>query len=211
MSSEQSPQSKEPALGGPAIKFFAVAILIMIGIAIYTIPKLPSSPWSSSLSKPDIQISLRKMAPQFEWSEGGKSLKTADLKGQWTLLSFWSQTCPPCLEELPELNELDQSWSGPELKIITINTDDPNSESFEGARQFVAENNITLPVIYDKKSTILKAFDVRAWPTHFLINPQGEIVWQETRAFRWTGPAVKAALLKVIEPSQPQNEEETQE
>ena len=28
-------------------------------------------------------------------------------RGQWVLVNYWAEWCKPCLEEIPELNELD--------------------------------------------------------------------------------------------------------
>lgn len=213
MSSQESPQKQDRVVFTPAaIKWLAVAALGLIGIAIYTIPNMPSSPWSS-LKKVVLKESHRKPVPQFEWSGGGKSLKTADLRGKWYLVSFWAYWCLPCLEELPELNDLDQTWNGPEMRVLTINTDDPKGDNFEYAKTFIADNNLIVPVYFDTEARLKSAFGVQEMPKHFLINPNGEIIWEAVGAIKWSSNKVRDSILKLQElPAiQPEGAEEISE
>src|SRR4029078_7290355 len=109
----------------------AWGLLFLIGSAIYTFPRMSASHWTNPLRKPDFTMTDRKPLPQFEWSSGGKSFKTEDLKGKWHLLSFWAYWCLPCQTELPELADLELNWTGPDLDVVTVNLDDPKNENFE--------------------------------------------------------------------------------
>lgn len=186
----------------------AVAMICLLGVAIYSLSRLESAPWTSSLTDPTIQSTLRKNLPQFEHQDGEKSLTPQQFEGKWTLLSFWSYSCPPCLEEMPTLNQLGLNWQGPELQIFTINTDPENSENLDHARRFLSDSEIVLPTYFDPKGTLATAFAIQEIPKHFLVSPDKQIVWEAIGAFRWNEMPARDQLLKVIEQERPETNQD---
>jgi thiol-disulfide isomerase/thioredoxin len=183
----------------------AVAMICLLGVAIYSLSRLQTAPWTSSLTTPDIQSTLRKNLPQFELRDGEKSLTPQQFEGKWTLLSFWSYSCPPCLEELPALNQLGNNWQGPELQIIAVNTDPSGSENLELAKRFLTEQEITLLTYFDSKGALTGPFEIQEIPRHFLVNPNKQIVWDAKGAFKWNEASARDQLLRAIEPQAPES------
>jgi thiol-disulfide isomerase/thioredoxin len=177
----------------------AIGAILLIAAIIYTFTHISSQAPADAM--PTIQPSppYRQKVPQFEWSNGNAHLNSLDLEGGWSLLSFWSTTCAPCLEELPDLDQFNDNWSGPELAIHTVNIDPQDSESVESTKQFLINNDIQLPVIYDTEGKLKKIFAVTDIPRHFLINPKGVVVWQARGAFNWTAPESEKTLLSIME------------
>lgn len=182
----------------------ALAILVLIGTAIYSLSRLQTPPWSSSLARLEIQDTFRKELPHFEYSDGTKHLTPQDLTGKWTLLSFWSYSCPPCLVELPSLNQFALSWQGPELQVITVNVDEQNSENFELAKKYLQESEISLPTLWDRQQVLAKAFNVAEYPKHFLVNPEGKLIWEAVGAFQWDQAAARDQILRLTEQQAPE-------
>lgn len=175
----------------------AIGALILIGSVIYTFVSVSST---SGRSFPDVTIpeTLRQPLPQFEWSNGKNQLKSSDLQGSWTLLSFWAYSCAPCVLELPDLDRLNANWTGPEFSILTINIDDNNPETMQTVKEFIASNDLQLPVYYDTDGILKKAFGVQEIPRHFLVDPNGMIVWQAMGAFKWTSPETQKNLIAIM-------------
>ena len=48
--------------------------------------------------------------------ETGGVPRLEDLRGQWVLVNYWAQWCKPCIEEIPELNQLDSERTDAEAK-----------------------------------------------------------------------------------------------
>ena len=63
-----------------------------------------------SCSKPDLRV--------FE----GNNVFLSDLKGKWIIFNYWADWCPPCIKEIPELNNLQRNYSN-KLKVFLINFD----------------------------------------------------------------------------------------
>ena len=53
------------------------------------------------------------------------------LRGQWVLINYWAQWCKPCIEEIPELNAVDESYDN--ITVLGVNYDGATGE--ELARQ----------------------------------------------------------------------------
>ncbi len=52
-----------------------------------------------------MNLRLHQALPEFEFQTlEGKTLRSADLKGQVLLLNFWFTRCRPCIAEMPLLN-----------------------------------------------------------------------------------------------------------
>lgn len=179
----------------------AVLVILLIGVAIYSLSQMKPETWTSSLKEPDIQPTLRQNLPNFEYSNEGQQLKTDDFKEKWTLLSFWANWCEPCREELPLLNQLSQQWQGPEFDVVTVNIDEPRSESLEAARKFLSEGELQFRTLFDTNGVLKRAFSVTDLSQHFLISPEGKIVWQAKGAFQWTSPKAIDQLMKIMEDS----------
>lgn len=182
----------------------AVAIIGLLSLAIYSLSRMQTKPWSSTLETLKIQSTFRKDLPQFEHKDGEKLINPRHFEGHWTLLTFWSYSCPPCLQEMPALNALALSWQGGELEVLTVNTDPKDSDNFVFAKKFLQEEEIELPTVFDRDQVIAKAFDVTVFPRHFLINPEAKIVWEASGAFAWNDPKARDQLLKLIEPRDPE-------
>ena len=183
---------------------FAVAIAGLIGLAVFSLSKLSSTPWNSSLKDPEIQDTLRQAVPQFHHEELGRALTPNGAEGKWSLLTFWSVTCAPCIEELPALNALAATWQGPPFQILTVNIDGDNAEALENAKLLLQEEQITLPTFFDKSTALKNAFQVTEYPKHFLISPAKQIVWQAVGAFKWNDTKARDQLLKLMERRAPE-------
>jgi len=58
------------------------------------------------------------------WEDAeGRSLDTGTLKGQVLLINFWATWCPPCVEEMPELDQLHREWAGKGVQVLGIGID----------------------------------------------------------------------------------------
>ena len=182
----------------------AIAIILLLSFAIYSLSRMQATLWTSQLGELRIQDTFRKKLPQFEYVDANKKLTPQNFQNKWTLLSFWSYSCPPCIEELPSLNQLALNWAGPELEVMTVNVDEDKTENYEQAKSLLQTENIVLPTIWDKQKVLAKAFEVNEYPRHFLINPEGEIVWEASGAFDWDQPQARDQLIKLTEQQTPE-------
>lgn len=189
-----------PAASNSRLIFFAIAIAVLIGVALFSLSRLRSAPWTNPLKAVSLESTLRQDLPQIEDPDLSRAIRDMTAEGRWILLSFWTVTCGPCLEELPTLNALAASWQGPPFQVITVNTDRDTGDDLDLAKRFLQEEQIAVPTFYDVKHKTADAFQVQEYPRHFLISPEKIIVWAETGAFEWDRASARDQLLKRMEP-----------
>ncbi|MDE2889772.1 MAG: redoxin domain-containing protein [Gemmatimonadota bacterium] len=126
-----------------------------------------------------LDLREESVAPEFVApAVGGDSLRLSDFRGKFVFLDFWATWCGPCVNELPNLKKLHQSFPEGGLRIIGLAHDDPRDvEDFIRNREIPYVNGIS-----DKK--IEQAYGIVAWPTTFLIAPDGEIIAKNLRGER---------------------------
>ena len=117
----------------------------------------------------------KKTAPGFEVKTlDGESLRSADLKGKVVVLNFWYVGCVPCQVEMPGLNRLVEYFKSEEIVFIGFALDD------EGRlREFLKITPFKYKIVAGS-SSIVKQYGVSAYPTHVLINKQGQIEFTMT-------------------------------
>ncbi len=119
-------------------------------------------------------------APEFkdglDWLNTDKPLTIKDLKGKIVILDFWTYCCINCMHILPELKRLEEKYNK-ELVVIGVHSAKFNTEKgTENIRQAILRYNITHPVVNDYNFDIWRTYSAHAWPTLFLIDPNGYIV-----------------------------------
>ena len=115
-------------------------------------------------------------APEFVApAVGGDSLRLSDYRGGFVFLDFWATWCGPCKNELPNLKKLHQSFPEGGLTIIGLAHDDPSDlEDFVRIHEIPYANGIST-------EEVEKAYGIVAWPTTFLVAPNGEIIAKNLR------------------------------
>ncbi len=114
----------------------------------------------------------------------------ADWRGQAVLVSFWSTSCPVCLQEVPELNRLHREYRERGLRQVAVALrHDPPDEVLDVVRRM----DLAYPVALDLQGRVQRAFPaVAATPTHFLVGPDGTLL--ERRVGRLDTARLEARL-----------------
>lgn len=104
----------------------------------------------------------------------GQVHQLSDYRGKWVLVNYWATWCPPCLEELPELEVF---HSGAEGKAVVLGV---NMEAIGNAelRAFVEDQFLSFPILVasERPTRDQLVGPVEGLPTSYLITPTGEVV-----------------------------------
>ena len=101
----------------------------------------------------------------------GQTISLRDLRGQAVVLNFWATWCPPCRDEMPDLDSFHQNGRDDDVIVVAINA----GESTSLVQEFVDEFDIGFPVLLDPNMDAMSAFRVASLPTSFFIDRQGFI------------------------------------
>lgn len=111
----------------------------------------------------------------------GQSINTGTLsnEGKPMIISFWALWCKPCINELTTIAEVYPDWvTETGVKIIAVSIDDARSTAKVGPT--VNAKGWEYQVLLDSNGDFKRAMNVNMVPHTFLVNGQGEIVWQHT-------------------------------
>lgn len=111
----------------------------------------------------------------------GMVFNTGDIanEGQPILISFWATWCKPCVKELDAINDLYIDWQDAYgLKIFAVSTDDSRSSS--RVAPFANGRGWEYDILLDPNADFKRAMNVVNIPHSFLIDGEGNIVWQHT-------------------------------
>ena len=117
-------------------------------------------------------------APAFTMRDviSGKDLSLSHYKGKYVIIDFWGSWCGPCRKSHPHLLQLYSRYKEKGLSIVGIAADHKD----EVIRKAASEDGLLWPQLnmYEKRAgqpEINKAYNVSAFPSKFLINPDGKI------------------------------------
>jgi peroxiredoxin len=133
--------------------------------------------------EPLVQLRPRYMgadraAPDFELpDEMGRPVRLSSFRGKVVILHFWTKTCGPCLDELPDVAKFaERIRSRSDVVILTVTIDDgPTAVADVWATLFGGK----LPpfiVAYDREGKVVQPlYGTTKFPETWLIDPQGVI------------------------------------
>ncbi len=146
-------------------------ILLILGAAVvYTL--------YANLTKDDRQkVAVGEMAPDFVLvdMEGNKH-QLSDYKGQGVFLNFWGTWCEPCEEEFPYINNQYHQFKGQGVQVLAVNI----NESELAVNTFANRLQLDFPIVIDKDSQVMTAYNIGPLPATFLIDKDGKVVKYHT-------------------------------
>ncbi|WP_127592324.1 redoxin domain-containing protein [Paenibacillus lautus] len=114
-------------------------------------------------------------APDFTlMNREGQEIKLSDYRGQTVLLNFWASWCPPCKVEMPYMQDFYDKYQDENVIILAVNMTHLENSMSE-VQSFVEKNGLTFPVLYDQNGTSTRQYEVVAYPTTYVISPDGII------------------------------------
>jgi len=106
----------------------------------------------------------------------GQSINTQQRNNKFLLMSFWATTCSSCVKEMPHLIDL-QKRLADKIDIVGVAM---YYDNLEHVHEMIKRRGINYNIVFDSNGKIGEAFGgIRLTPTSFLINAQGQIIYQK--------------------------------
>jgi cytochrome c biogenesis protein CcmG, thiol:disulfide interchange protein DsbE len=132
-------------------------------------------------------------APDFTVQNPDRTVTLSQLKGQIVVLNFWATWCPPCIEEMPSLVQMQQKMKARGITVLAVSVDvDENNY-----RRFIRDHNVDLLTVRDagqKSNTLYGTFK---FPETYVIDRNGVVRRKFIGAVDWTAPDVVDYLGKL--------------
>lgn len=99
----------------------------------------------------------------------GRPVSLGDYAGKTLLINFWATWCPPCRDEMPMLVDYYDQTRPDGAVVLAVNV----GETAVEASAFVAEYNMSFPVLLDVDSAYFDSLLFDSLPTTILVGPDG--------------------------------------
>jgi peroxiredoxin len=154
-----------------ALIVMAVVVLIAAAVLLYQ-DGLPQRADYSGLVIDGLGVvapEIGAIAPPFEQpSLSSDTLSLFDLRGESVVINFWATWCPPCIVEMPALQELHDETG---VRIIGVNMGEERATVVE----WIAENGITFDIVLDLQGQVSQMYRLRGQPSTYVVAPDGII------------------------------------
>ncbi|MFH1419896.1 MAG: redoxin domain-containing protein [Planctomycetota bacterium] len=101
-----------------------------------------------------------------------EDISQKDLKGQIIVLDFWATWCGPCERSIPHLVEMQKKYKSKGVILLAL-----SPESASKVEKYVKKQRIPYVVGGGAERT-RSIYGVSAYPTTYLIAPDGKVVWK---------------------------------
>lgn len=87
------------------------------------------------------------------------------------MLNFWATWCPPCVEELPSLIQMQQRMKDKGVVVLAISVDEDKS-SYD---RFLKEHNVNLLTVRDAAMQSNNLYGTVKFPETYIIDRNGTV------------------------------------
>lgn len=163
--------------------------LVVMGVAAWLL--LPGVIAGGQTGLNAIPVQVNYPAPELSLTDlQGNPVSLSDYRGQTVLVNNWATWCPPCKEEMPELQAYYEAHQGQGFTIIAIEAGQPVAE----VAGFVQRYGLTFPVWTDPMLKATAAFRNPGLPSSYVIDSGGTV------RLAWAGAVSRKTLEQHVTP-----------
>ena len=179
-------------------QFKNLAFIVLLGLIVFTPLGFYPRVFVARLlafSPSEIEEPEQQLLYNYQWQLSdldGNSLNFSDLKGRVILVNSWATWCPPCVAEMPSLQELYLDYHD-KIEFVFVTSDDQ-----EKVHEFLKRKAYTFPS-YFESSQSPELLSSEKIPTTYIIDAKGKIVVEKTGAANWNSISTRELLDKLIQ------------
>ena len=154
---------------------------------------LPADETSTEPAAAEAGFNVGNALPDFSVPlVGGGEFKLSENLGKPVFINMFATWCPPCVGEMPEINQLAKDFAD-QASFIAIDIGEDEST----AKSFADSNGYTLPFAYSEDGMPFgDAYQIQSIPRTFILNADGTIsaFYEGSRDYDTFKAAIQAAL-----------------
>ncbi|WP_084005550.1 TlpA disulfide reductase family protein [Magnetovibrio blakemorei] len=171
------------------------------GVFLQSTPKVP-------VHAPNTKLSVAEAADQLDGfslltdgplipgvvmkDEAGQNVTFEAFRGKIVVFNLWATWCPPCIAEMPDLNALQNAFSGRDFAVVPVAS---GKQGRETPADFLRKRKLmALTTYYDPDSKFLRTFDLDTLPTTFVLDKTGRMRGGVIGMADWQSDEAKALI-----------------
>ncbi len=176
-------------------RYYLVLIFLMVLMGLYILTPLDFyvQKYANRLlsyNPTPVEEREKETVTEFDWTlkgMDGNTFKLKDHKGEVLFINFWATWCPPCVAEMPSLQDLHNDYQD-KITFLFVARDKNNRVT-----NFIERKGYELPVYFESGLTP-KILYHPSLPTTYIINKKGGIELAKTGASDWNSDTVRKLL-----------------
>ena len=124
----------------------------------------------------------------------GRTVRLSDFRGNVVVLNFWATWCPPCVEEMPSLQKLQQALGKKGLQVLAAAVD----ENLQDVARFREEYDLSLPILHDQGGKVSHRFSTFKYPETYVVDRDGKLIAKIIGPQDWVSPTVIRDFVRLL-------------
>jgi cytochrome c biogenesis protein CcmG, thiol:disulfide interchange protein DsbE len=126
-------------------------------------------------------------APDFVVQDSDRKVALHDYKGKSVvLLNFWATWCPPCVQEMPSLIDLQDKLKDKGVTIVGVSIDVDES----AYKRFLQQHGVNFLTVRDPDQKSSGLYGTTGWPETFVIDKNGVLRRKFVGPVNWSDPQI---------------------
>jgi len=166
---------------------FAITALLLLLTAV-----VPGASGAESALRP--RTAHRTPPPLVLLDLAGRRHSLEEYRGKVVLVNFFGTWCPPCLQEMPSLLLLAEALKDQPFVVLAVAVGDSPAR----LRQVFGEERAAFTILLDSKQSAARSWQALAFPTSFVLNPEGRIRYSAEGPVQWDDLKVAAQIVALL-------------
>jgi cytochrome c biogenesis protein CcmG/thiol:disulfide interchange protein DsbE len=136
---------------------------------------------------------IGEKAPDFSLQDSGRTIALHDFQGKVVVLNFWATWCPPCVEEMPSLVNLQRQVKDKGVTVLAVSVD-VDQEAYQ---KFLKDHGIDFLTVRDPDQKSNTLYGTFKFPETYIIDRQGVVRRKFIGPVDWNQPEIVSYLSKM--------------
>jgi len=108
-------------------------------------------------------------APEFTIQDSDHKVSLSDFRGKIVVLNFWATFCPPCVDEMPSLVQMDQHLKDKGIAVVGVSID----VDAGAYHRFLKDYKVGFVTVRDPEQKSATLYGTHGWPETYIIDRNG--------------------------------------
>jgi len=128
-------------------------------------------------------VGVGDSAPDFSVvADNGRTVSLENFGGRLLILNFWATWCPPCIQEMPSLDELQKRFKDSGVVVLGLSVD-KNEKDY---RNLLSKANVSFLTARDPENRINQEYGTFKFPETYIISKNGKVIQKIIGPANWT-------------------------
>jgi cytochrome c biogenesis protein CcmG, thiol:disulfide interchange protein DsbE len=133
------------------------------------------------------------VAPDFSVEDSDHKVSLSDFRGKIVVLNFWATFCPPCVDEMPSLVQMDQRLKDKGIAVLGVSID----VDADAYHRFLKEYKVGFVTVRDPEQKSATLYGTHGWPETYIIDRNGIVRRKFIGPVDWSHPEIVEFLTKL--------------